>query len=73
MTNQPGLPCAECYSTFIPQRPGMSLCDECAHLLYGFPPCAHDFQDGRCAKCGWDGSVSPYLAKEKLQSETREE
>ncbi len=37
------------------------LCPECAHLLYGYPNCDHAFVDGRCSKCGWDGSRSDFL------------
>lgn len=40
-----------------------ALCAECAHQLYGYPACAHAFEDGRCVQCGWDGSVSEFLAK----------
>lgn len=39
------------------------LCAECAHQLYGYPACAHVFEQGRCVTCGWDGSVSEFLAK----------
>jgi len=38
------------------------LCAECAHRLYGYPACPHEFSEGRCTKCGWDGSVSAFLA-----------
>lgn len=56
--------CGECGSRFIASRSAMSgLRAECAHQLYGYPPCAHDFDSGRCKHCGWDGSVSAYLAR----------
>jgi hypothetical protein len=38
-----------------------ALCPECAHRLYGYPECGHEMAGGRCAKCGWDGSVSDYV------------
>jgi hypothetical protein len=39
----------------------VGLCAECAHHLYGYPACAHAFDNGRCTQCGWDGSVSEFL------------
>ncbi len=55
--------CDECGSAFFSEATKMeSLCAECAHRLYSYPACAHEFADGRCAKCGWDGSVSAFLA-----------
>ena len=55
--------CDECGSRYIADRSAMaSLCPECAHRLYGYPPCPHVMVEGRCADCGWDGSVSDYLA-----------
>lgn len=54
--------CDECGSRFIASASRMAgLCAECAHRLYGYPACEHDFADGRCARCGWDGSVSDFL------------
>lgn len=54
--------CDECGSTFIAERSAMAgLCAECAHQLYGYPACAHTFENGRCVQCGWDGSVSEFL------------
>jgi predicted RNA-binding Zn-ribbon protein involved in translation (DUF1610 family) len=54
--------CDECGSRFVADRSATAgLCAECAHRLYGYPPCAHVFADGRCAHCGWDGSVSAFL------------
>lgn len=40
-----------------------NVCPDCAHRLYGYPPCGHEFVRGLCRKCGWDGSASPYLAR----------
>lgn len=42
-----------------------SLCPECAHWLYGYPNCAHDFIVGPgkryCRRCGWDCSRSDHV------------
>ena len=44
-----------------------ALCPECAHWLYGYPPCEHVFEASdagkRCTRCGWDGSQSAYVRK----------
>jgi hypothetical protein len=55
--------CDECGSRFLSSHATMSgLCPECSHYLYDKPNCAHSFRDGRCRRCGWDGSVSDYVA-----------
>ncbi len=33
-----------------------NLCPECAYVLYGYENCNHRFENGRCARCYWDGS-----------------
>lgn len=54
--------CDECGSSFRAEAAKMAgLCAECAHWLYGYPACAHEFAEGRCVACGWDGSVSDYV------------
>lgn len=54
--------CDECGSDYFADSSQMAkLCPECAHLLYGHPPCAHSFDHRRCTACGWDGSRSDYL------------
>lgn len=54
--------CDECGSSYFIDASAMSgLCAECAHRLYGYPKCEHTFVDGRCTKCGWNGSFSNYL------------
>ena len=56
--------CDECGSPFVAEASTMvNLCPECAHRLYGKPPCAHTFADGRCTHCGWNGAVSAYLKR----------
>lgn len=55
--------CEECGSLFLVARsPMASLCSECAAKLYGYPACEHQFENGRCKECGWDGSRSEYLS-----------
>lgn len=64
MTDETKPQCDECSSSFIAARSAMAgLCAECAHQLYGYPACAHDFENGRCSHCGWDGSVSEFLGR----------
>lgn len=54
--------CDECESEYytISSRMG-SLCPNCSHLLYGYDNCPHEFENGRCVKCYWNGSVSEFL------------
>jgi hypothetical protein len=57
--------CDECGT---PYRHGISpmetLCAECAHVLYGYPPCPHSIgPDGRCSRCGWNQARSAYVSK----------
>lgn len=54
--------CDECGSLYYQQTSKMSsLCSECSHVLYGYELCIHEFKNGRCEKCYWDGSVSEYI------------
>ena len=54
--------CSECGSKYYEKAsPMRSLCPECAHILYGYPPCEHNFVGKRCQKCYWDGSHSKYI------------
>ena len=56
--------CDECGSKFIKAKSKMmSLCPECAHILYGYENCNHQFKDGKCELCHWDGSRSDYIKK----------
>jgi predicted RNA-binding Zn-ribbon protein involved in translation (DUF1610 family) len=62
--------CNECGSTFIPTSSSMmSLCSECAYILYDYPKCEHKIASGYCIKCGWDGSVSKYVQGLKERAE----
>jgi hypothetical protein len=50
--------CDECGSDYRAITSQMAqLCPECAYWLYGYPQCPHEFEQGRCSRCGWDGSV----------------
>jgi len=54
--------CNECGSAYQAEASKMeALCPECAHRLYGYENCLHEMENGRCKKCGWDGSVSTFL------------
>ena len=55
--------CDECGSIFLRSASKMEyLCPECSHILYGYENCKHEFINGRCSKCLWDGSSS-YIRK----------
>jgi len=59
--------CDECGSTFIDHSSKMqAIFSECAHVLYGYPRCEHDFVSSKCVKCGWDGSVSDYVESKRI-------
>ncbi|TNE74545.1 alpha/beta hydrolase [bacterium] len=54
--------CDECGSTFKPAvSPMKNLCPNCAHYLYDYPNCNHDFENCVCTTCGWDGSTSAFV------------
>lgn len=54
--------CDECGSSFLKAASKMkALCPECAHRLYGYENCKHEFKNGRCIKCLWDGSSSRFI------------
>ena len=54
--------CDECGSKYVSSTSKMAqLCPECSHWLYGYPLCDHEFSEGSCKRCGWDGSVSAYV------------
>lgn len=56
--------CDECGSEYLASSSKMvSLCPECAHVLYGYENCDHEFKDGKCTLCLWDGSRSDYINK----------
>lgn len=54
--------CDECESHYFADSSKMTnLCPNCAHKLYGYPNCIHDFKDGFCTQCGWNGQESDYI------------
>lgn len=56
------LQCDECKSAFVETTSQMSsLCPECSHQLYGKDNCDHEFKDGKCKICHWDGSRSTFI------------
>ena len=62
--------CDECGSEYLASSSKMaSLCPECAHVLYGYENCDHEFKDGKCTLCLWDGSRSDYIKSLKQDKE----
>ena len=54
--------CSECKSEFYTATSEMkNLCPECAHYLYNYKNCDHQFENGRCVKCFWNGNHSNYI------------
>jgi uncharacterized protein YhfF len=66
---QPTATCDECGSAFYSIASKMpAICPECAHYLYGYENCAHEFRDGRCMHCHWNGRSSTHVMKLKSQA-----
>lgn len=58
--------CEECRSEFYAKSSLMTnLCPECAHILYDYENCDHEFIKQRCKKCYWNGNSSFYIDKLK--------
>ena len=58
--------CDECNSEYYSDTSQMTnLCLECSHILYDYENCEHEFENGRCVKCFWNGNVSDYILKGK--------
>ena len=54
--------CDECESEYFTETSQMmKLCPDCSHHLYGYPNCSHNFENGRCIKCHWNGKSSEYI------------
>jgi predicted RNA-binding Zn-ribbon protein involved in translation (DUF1610 family) len=62
--------CNECKSDFYKDSSLMeNLCPECAHILYGYENCEHDFTNQKCCKkCYWNGKSSEYVNKLKSKN-----
>ncbi len=56
--------CDECKSQYFSSSSKMkNLCPECSHVLYGYENCNHQFVNGKCTNCFWDGSRSEHIRK----------
>ncbi|MAE86141.1 MAG: hypothetical protein CMB80_25615 [Flammeovirgaceae bacterium] len=54
--------CDECESEYFAKSSEMAkLCPNCSHFLYGYPNCQHNFENGRCENCYWDGSTTNFI------------
>lgn len=54
--------CDECNSDYYTDISQMTnLCPECSYILYGCQNCNHNFENGRCRKCFWNGNTSDYI------------
>lgn len=54
--------CTECYSPYYVNSSHMgTLCPECSYWLYGYKNCDHQFENGNCITCGWNGNRSDYI------------
>lgn len=54
--------CDECSSEYHIGTSQMNkLCPECSYILYGYENCEHEFNNGRCIKCFWNGNSSDYI------------
>lgn len=65
--------CDECDSEYYSDTSQMTnLCPECSHVLYCYENCQHEFANGRCIKCFWNGNSSDYIKglKEKQQNKS---
>lgn len=58
--------CDECFSEYFADSSEMGkLCPNCSRFLYGYPNCEHNFENGRCKNCHWDGSTTKFIANGK--------
>ncbi len=54
--------CDECNSEFYTDSSVMkNLCPECAHYIYGYENCFHEFVNKHCVKCYWNGNSTEYI------------
>jgi len=56
------LVCSECKSEYFKETSEMEgMCPNCAHYLYGYQNCIHEFVNDRCINCYWNGCSSNYV------------
>ncbi|WP_253279776.1 hypothetical protein [Nonlabens sp. MIC269] len=54
--------CDECDSEYYSDTSKMTkMCPDCSHFLYGYDNCNHEFKNGRCVHCYWNGKSSEYV------------
>lgn len=54
--------CNECNSDYYASASEMmKLCPNCSHYLYRYANCDHNFKNGRCIKCYWNGLNSEFI------------
>ena len=62
--------CDECQSQYYKNTSKMmALCPECSYILYQHQNCEHQFQNGRCLYCYWNGNQSDYIQSIKENSQ----
>ena len=62
--------CDECGSQYLHEQSKMaSLYPNCAHFLYDYPNCTHEFRNGRCQKCNWNGTITNFVRSKMNQAE----
>lgn len=60
--------CSECKSEFYATTSEMeNLCPECGFHLYGYKNCEHQFENGRCIKCYWNGNQSTFIKSKSIK------
>ena len=67
--NREKIICTECESEYFKDSSEMKdLCPDCAHKLYEYPNCKHEFEKGNCMNCGWNGKTSEFLKKNRTEN-----